>query len=164
MTRQTPVSGTGLIILSLLAAALLSVMPWPDMLAWFRPQWVALVMIYWVLALPNRVGVFWGLFVGLLQDVLLSSPFGQHALALVLVCYLALLVQQRMHRMDGILQSLTVFMLVGVSLWVNYILQYASGHAYLPPYVMLLLALASGVFWMPVSGVLHFVQRLFLVR
>ena len=164
MSEQRRASGTGIILLTLILAALLDVMPWPDALAWFRPQWLVLVLVYWVLALPERVGVFWGMGVGLFQDVLLNTPLGQHALALALTCYLALLAYKRLRRLNAGLQSLMVFCLVGVDLWVNYIIQDAIGHAWLAPWVVLLLALASALLWLPVYSLLRFVRHQFLVR
>lgn len=164
MSERARASGTGIIIVTLLLAALLDVMPWPDTLAWFRPQWLVLVLIYWVLALPERVGVFWGMGVGLFQDVLLNTPFGQHALALTLTCYLTLLAYKRLRRLGVALQSLMVFCLVGVDLWVSYIIQDAIGHVHLAPWVMLLLAFASAVLWLPVHSLLRFLRHQFLVR
>lgn len=164
MSDSHPLSGSGVIVATLLVAATLDVMPWPEALAWFRPQWLVLALIYWTLALPHRVGVFWGLCVGLLQDTLLDSPFGQHALALVLTCYLTLLVCKRLEQLATLPQSLVVFLLVGVNLWVSYVVQDAIGRVWLGPWVMLLLALASALVWLPTRLLLRLVQQQFLVR
>ena len=43
--------------------------PLPGWLDPFRPEWVALVLIYWCMAVPNRVGVGVAWIVGLLQEV-----------------------------------------------------------------------------------------------
>lgn len=164
MDKRLPVSGVGVILLTLLLAMLADVMPWPDGLSWLRPQWTLLVLVYWTLALPDKVGVFWGLAVGLFLDVLLNTPFGVHALTLVLCCYLTQLAQKRLERLDALLQSLVVFLLVGVALWVTYILQDAMGEALLPPYVVLCLTFASALVWLPLSGLLRYLRHIFLVR
>lgn len=164
MSDTRPFSGIGIIITTLLVAAVLDVMPWPDVLAWFRPQWLVLTLIFWVLVLPHRIGVFWGLLVGLWQDVLLNSPFGQHALALVVTSYLALLTYKRLERLGALPQSLVIFLLVGVNLWVSYVVQDAVGRVWLPPWVMLLLALASALAWQPWRLLLRWTQQQFLVR
>jgi rod shape-determining protein MreD len=164
MSERARASGTGIILLTLLLAAIVDVMPWPDALAWFHPQWLVLVLLYWVLALPERVGVFWGFGVGLFQDVLFNTPFGQHALALTIASYLTLLAYKRLRRLDPGMQSLMIFLLVGTDLWISYIVQDAVGHVWLPPYVMLCLAVASGVVWLPVYSLLRFLRRQFLVR
>lgn len=164
MDRQLQASGSGVILLTLLCAAMVDVMPWFHGLEWFRPQWLVLVLIYWVLALPERVGVFWGVAIGLLQDVLLNTPLGQHALALALTCYLTQLAYKRLRHLGLPLQCLMVFFLVGINLWVSYIVQDASGHVWLPPYAMLCLAFASGVAWLLVYTLMRFVNLRFLVR
>ena len=73
---------------SIIVALLLTIMPVPAAVAPFRPDWVALVLIYWSMMLPRNysVGTAWA--VGLILDVAHGTLLGQHALALVAVVYL----------------------------------------------------------------------------
>ena len=50
------------IYLSLLVALVLMILPLPDWAQMFRPNWMALVLIYWTMALPKRVGLWFALF------------------------------------------------------------------------------------------------------
>ena len=50
---------------SFILALVLAVIPLPDAVAAFRPDWVPLVMIYWALALPARFGLLTALCIGL---------------------------------------------------------------------------------------------------
>ena len=68
--RTQSTSGTPVIIVSLLVCAWLEVLPLPDDIAFLRPAWLLLAMIYWTIALPHRIGVAWAALVGLFQDVL----------------------------------------------------------------------------------------------
>ncbi|KFC49863.1 rod shape-determining protein MreD, partial [Halomonas sp. SUBG004] len=46
--------------LSLVLALCLQVMPLADGWQVFRPEWVGLMLIYWCMRAPDRVGVFHG--------------------------------------------------------------------------------------------------------
>ncbi|GAB1263754.1 rod shape-determining protein MreD [Aurantivibrio infirmus] len=99
---------------SFLVAFLLCVLPLPDGWGWFRPQFVALLVIYWVMALPQQVGVGTAFTVGIGQDLLEHAVLGQHALALVAVAYVCLLSYQRIRSYALWQQSMWVFILVGI--------------------------------------------------
>ncbi len=99
----------GLIIFfTFFVALLLTVFPLPEPLRLFRPQWYTLVLIYWVLALPDRIGVgiAWGL--GILVDILTGTLLGQHALALSVIAFIALKQHQIIRLSPMWQQSLTI--------------------------------------------------------
>jgi len=100
------------IYLSLLLGYLLSLFPLPEWAESYRPQWVALILIYWCMALPERVGVGVGFITGLLFDVLMGTLLGQHALGLSVVAYLALKLHLRVRVMPLRQQVFTIFILL----------------------------------------------------
>jgi rod shape-determining protein MreD len=67
----------------------LAVVPLPALIAPFRPDWVAVVLIYWSLAAPRRFSLLTAVWMGLALDTLSGSLLGQHALALLVVVYAA---------------------------------------------------------------------------
>jgi rod shape-determining protein MreD len=77
--------GFGRIILTIALAMGLRIAPLPGALAAFNPDWVLLTLIYWSLAVPERVGIFHAWTFGLLTDVLTGRLLGQYALAYSLV-------------------------------------------------------------------------------
>ena len=77
-----------LFFLTVTAAALLSLLPLPDMLLPFKPYWVALVMIYWSLETNDMVSLGMAFVIGLLFDILSSSLMGLHGLSLVVMVFL----------------------------------------------------------------------------
>jgi len=115
--------GIEVIIFSFIAALALTVFPLPDWLAVARPEWVTLVLIYWCMALPNRVGVISAWTIGLMLDVLRVGLLGQNALALCIIAYITLKLYQRLRVFPLWQQALSVFVLVSLSqmlsLWVK---------------------------------------------
>lgn len=83
------------IALTLILALVLSVIALPPSLNVTRPEWVAMAIIYWSMALPRRVGLGVAWLTGLLLDVLTGSLLGQHALALTVVAYLSIRTHKR---------------------------------------------------------------------
>ena len=68
--------GGSVIVFTFIVALVLTIVPLPDGLAQVRPDWVGLVLIYWCLALPDRVSVGYGFMLGLLTDVLTGTLLG----------------------------------------------------------------------------------------
>ncbi|MES9903115.1 MAG: rod shape-determining protein MreD [Sedimenticola sp.] len=115
-------NGGIVIILTLLMALILTILPLPDWAQMLRPQWYTLVLIYWVLALPLRVGVGIGWLVGIQVDVMTGTLLGQHALSLALIAYITHESHLRMRLFPLWRQSFTVLLLLliekVISLWV----------------------------------------------
>lgn len=74
--------------LSLFLALLLAVVPLPDVVSAFRPDWVAIIMLYWTLIDPRRYGLITAFVLGILLDALTGSLLGQHALSLLVIVFL----------------------------------------------------------------------------
>ncbi len=111
-----------LLVPSLGVALLLTLLPLPEWASELRPPWVALTLLYWVLAAPERVGVFWGWAMGLLLDVSIGTILGQHALSLAVMAWLMVSLQRRLRLYPPFQQALAVLLLLLaerlVSLWV----------------------------------------------
>ena len=73
---------------SLLAALVLGVLPLPEVLVPLRPYWLALVVAFWVLESPQRVGLGFAFAVGLLADLAFGSLLGEQALRLVIIAFI----------------------------------------------------------------------------
>ena len=109
--------------LTLLLALLLSVVPMPAHLEVARPLWLGLVLTFWAMNYPHRVGLLTAWCFGIAQDVLYGTLFGQHALALVLVVFLVLTLQQRLKVFPLWQQSLALLVIYGLAqlvlLWLS---------------------------------------------
>lgn len=111
-----------MVLLTLVAALFLTILPLPAPAEDLRPQWVALTLIFWALALPDRVGVFWAFGTGLVLDVATGTLLGHHALGLSVVVYLALELHARVRIFPLWQQALLVWLLLVLerllALWV----------------------------------------------
>lgn len=108
--------------LSFLVAFLLQILPLAQGLSYWRPEFVTMMLIFWVLNAPALVGVWTGFGLGLLLDVLLATPFGLHAMMLSLVAWGAQLSWRRVAVFSLSQTSLLVLGLVFLALILKRIL------------------------------------------
>ena len=97
---------------SLVIALILMILPLPDWAQIYRPNWMALVLIYWSMALPRRVGLWFAFFSGIVLDTSLGTILGQHTLALVVVVFFNLNFYQRIRVLALAQQAIYVFALL----------------------------------------------------
>ncbi|MBV9576732.1 MAG: rod shape-determining protein MreD [Gammaproteobacteria bacterium] len=92
------------ILTTFVIAFVLALLPMPDWTVWLRPAWILLVLIYWAMTTPYRVGVGVAWMIGLIADLLNGTLLGEHALAFTTIIYFV----SRMHirlRMYPLLQQ-----------------------------------------------------------
>jgi len=106
--------GSGVILLTLLIAFILTIVPLPDGIAAYRPEWVALALLYWAVALPFRVGIGIAWLCGLFLDILKGSLLGQHALALSIIVWIMLRLHLRLRMFPHWQQAIVVLVLLGI--------------------------------------------------
>ena len=78
------------IFASFLIAAILTILPLPEWAVWFRPAWLPLVLIYWLLAIPYRVGFGLAFAVGIVLDGLTGTLLGEHSFALLIIAFIVI--------------------------------------------------------------------------
>ena len=161
MVDQEP-HGYGVILLSFIAAYVLAVLPLPQWLLWGRPEWVALTLIYWTIALPHRVGMMTGLLLGVGLDVLEGAVLGQNAFALVVVALLSMLLYQRLRVYSLWQQAGVVFVLIGINQLICQWVQSLEGAA-INSQAFLLPAVSSALLWPVVLLTLRGVRRYYQV-
>jgi rod shape-determining protein MreD len=104
---QRPVSNT-LIVFSMLVALFLNGLPWEGIWLMLRPDFVALVLLYWCMHKPWRVGIGLSWTMGILADVSEASLFGQHALAYTLLAFGGVVLHRRLQMFDLHRQTIQV--------------------------------------------------------
>lgn len=101
-------SRRGMIWLTLLFSLVLQIMPMPDAVDAFRPDWVLITVLYWCMALPHRFNIGSAWLAGLMLDVLLGGTLGIYAGAMALVAYLTVQNFQKIRNFSTWQQSLIV--------------------------------------------------------
>lgn len=81
---------------TIVGAIVLQFMPLPPPLAPLKPFWLALVLVYWALETPERVGLGFAFLVGLGGDLLTGELLGQQALRLVILLFIVLRFRPRL--------------------------------------------------------------------
>ncbi len=111
------------ILATFFVALTLTAIPLPDWIISWRPAWVVMVVIYWSMALPQRVSIGTAWVLGILLDVLQGSLLGQHAIGLTIVAFVAAKLHLQIRQHPLYQQSAFVGLLIAVYLcltvWVN---------------------------------------------
>ena len=144
------------IVLSLFAALLLNFLPTS---AWlWMPDWVALIVVFWSIREPRRVGMGTGFVLGLAMDVADGSLMGQHALAYVLVAYAASALSRRILWFPVAQQAIHVLPLLLVAQFVQLAVRLMPGVEF-PGWTYFLGPFVATLLWLPLSVVLLLPQH-----
>ncbi|WP_035383228.1 rod shape-determining protein MreD [Ferriphaselus sp. R-1] len=145
------------ILFSMALAMLLTWLPWHGWALALRPDFIAVVLLYWTTHTPHKVGISTAWFVGLLADVADASLFGQHALAYSALALGSSIFKRRILMLDLSQQTMQVFPLLLVNYLVFAAIDWvAQGHfawSYLPGCV------TSALLWLPLTLLLQALSR-----
>ena len=126
---QSTSDSAATVVFTLIIAAI----PLPEWGNALRPAWVPLVLIYWVIAMPHRVGVITGWCVGIMLDALNGAVLGQNALALAVVAYITYVLHLRIRLFPLWQQCISILVLVGIYQLVNIMIMRA---VYISPWTL----------------------------
>jgi rod shape-determining protein MreD len=149
---QLPVSNT-FILGSMLAAIFLNGLPWEGIGLMLRPDFVALVLLYWCMHKPWRVGIGLSWVVGIFADVADASLFGQHALSYTLLAFGGVVLHRRLQMFDLRQQTIQVFWIFALTYAVYALVNWqVSGYVVWPYFLG---SITSTLLWMPLSIMLQ---------
>lgn len=113
---MNPGNGGWAIVLTLIVALIFAVMHlpewWPQWLGWLRPNWVAMTVFFWVLAVPHRFGLVAAWLLGLLVDVLQAEPLGLNGAVLAVLTYITWSLYERLRMFSSFQQAIILFFLL----------------------------------------------------
>jgi len=148
----------GFIAFSLIAALLLNLLPWSGAWLWFKPDFVALVVLYWCIEQPRRIGFIAAWLLGLFMDVADGTLFGQHALAYSILVYAGIVLHRRVRMFSGTPQVLHVVPLLLMNDLIVLGIRMLAG-ADFPGFQYFIGSFVAGALWLPLGALLKLPQR-----
>jgi rod shape-determining protein MreD len=146
----------GTIVLSFAGALLLDFLPWADLR--LVPDFVAMVIAFWCVHQPRRVGLGVAWTVGLLADAGNGVLLGQHALSYSILAFVAIWLSRRILWFRMPQQVLHVAVLLLVCEAVVVLVRLGAGHAF-PGWALLAGPLLGAALWPLLSWILLMPQR-----
>lgn len=114
----------GLTVLALAA----SVVPLPDVIELFRPDFVALTVLWFCLLSPRLLGLTYAWGAGLALDGFKGVLLGQHALTLTIIAYLASKLRLQVRAFPPLQQSAVILALLWLHEFLLFWLDGVAGH------------------------------------
>lgn len=141
---------------SLIGAFLLNLLPWGHAVG--VPDFVALVLIFWSIHQPRRVGIGIAFTMGLLMDVHDATLLGENALSYTLLSYFAIMIHRRVLWFRLPMQALHVLPLLLLMQTVQLVIRVlVTGH--FPGWFYLSESVTTAVLWPIVTWILLAPQR-----
>jgi len=146
------------VLLSLSAGLVANLIPLAGTALVLRPDFLALVLLYWCIQQPRYVGVGTAWVVGLLMDVGDATLFGQHALAYAVLAYGAEYFRRRVLRFPLWQQAVQVAALLILCALIVLLVRFVGGAAF-PGWNYFAPPLVGALLWPLVSVLLQTPQR-----
>lgn len=144
------------ILASLVVALALAMLPL-GRVAWM-PDVLMVVLAFWGLHQPLRVGMGIAFALGLCMDVQQGSLLGQHALSYAVLMYGIAKAQRRLHWYDALSQAPLMLGIFALAHLVQVVVGVLSGSA-MPGWGVLIAPCLAAILWTPVSWILLAPQR-----
>jgi rod shape-determining protein MreD len=149
-----PPTNLKLIYFSLLLALICQMLPWAGFGLMLRPDFILVMIIYWLFRAPHIVNIGTAWFAGIVFDLVSGGIFGQHALAFAMVAYFAVSYQRRLILFNSWQQAGYVFILLLFAQIIVLVLKLLAGGE-VPGWSYFLSSISGIVLWqfLVISGV-----------
>jgi len=152
-----PVRGS-FIVFTLIVALLANLLPWSGVALWIKPDFVALIVLYWCIEQPRKVGFTAAWVLGLVMDVADGTLFGQYALAYSILAYAGIVLHRRVLGFTGTAQVMHVVLLLLMNNLIVLVIRALAG-AEFPGFQYFIGSLVAGALWLPLGVLLKLPQR-----
>jgi rod shape-determining protein MreD len=141
---------------SLLLGLMLHMLPL-GRLAWM-PDVLAIILVFWSIHQPHRIGMGAAFFMGLLVDVQQSAMLGQHALAYTLLSFMALVIHRRLVWYSVFSQAIQILPLFVIAHALELLIRLIAGGVF-PGYAIAIAPVIEAALWPVISAMLLAPQR-----
>lgn len=117
-----------LILFSFMLGIILTILPLPHWAIWLRPQWMMMIVLFWVMMMPFQCGVIFAWIVGLLTDLIVDAPLCAHALGFVILTYFFLKFQRIIFHAPLFQQTFYIGLFAVASVFLQSIVFHLSGY------------------------------------
>ena len=146
------------IIFTFVAALLINLLPWSGWWLAVKPDFVALVVLYWCIQQPRKVGFASAWVLGLMMDVADGSLFGQHALAYSVLAFGGIVLHRRVLMFTMRDQVLHVLVLLLMNDLMILAVRMLAGAGF-PGFTYFIGSLTAAALWPAVSFLFKLPQR-----
>ena len=149
-----------IILLSFIISLLITTMSFT--LGVFSPDWIQLVLIYWLLAVPSVIGLLASWFIGIIADATLGTTLGMHALTYVGISFIIMQSYKFLRYLTVYQQAIIILIILilkyTILLWIDRLLDindYTLSIYWTP--------LMSAILWPIVFYILRFIRRKYYI-
>ena len=144
------------IIVSLIIAFLMNMLPWGHLIG--VPDFVALVVIFWSINQPRKVGIGVAFFMGLMMDVHEATLLGENALAYTLLSYFAIMIHRRVLWFPSGTQALHILPLLLVTQLIEMLIRLVVSGKF-PGWFFFAQSFTAALLWPVITWILLAPQR-----
>ena len=144
--------------LTLIVALVLNLLPWTGIALALKPDFVALVVLYWCIQQPRKVGFAIAWLLGLTMDVADGSLMGQHALSYSVLAFGGIVLHRRVLMFTMKDQILHVIPLLLLNDVIVLAIRRLAG-ADFPGFSYFVGSFIAGALWPPLSFLLKLPQK-----
>jgi rod shape-determining protein MreD len=144
--------GWGRVVALTVLALALTIVPLPEMLEPFRPNFVALTVLWFCLLSPRLLGLSYAWIAGLALDGFAGVLLGQHALTLTVIAYVACKLRLQIRAFPPLQQSAVILALLWLNEFLLFWIDGVAGHA-ITDWRRWISVPVSAAFWPLIAGI-----------
>lgn len=133
---------------------------WAD---WIYPEFLVIVLLYWIYTSCAYVNIGMAFLVGIALDIILDTPIGEHALVLILAAYFIIKFNSKIHLLDFEKRLALVFGLIFWCQFAPLLIQFCLGQSaffWLSSLKILIKTLSSTLLWLVLPILLNRKKRI----